>query len=468
MVLVAPAANAHPLGNFSVNRSATLEISRDAVVVRYAIDVAEIPTLQEKTSLDRDRDGILSAREVWRFSQESADDVLGAIDLEADGAPIALEREESFAELLPGSGGLDVLRIEATFAGPLPSPDTTILFSDASAGGRVGWHEVVARAVGGQGLVRSDVPERSPSDELHKYPNDLLSSPINVSEATIEVSPGATGRGAAVDHPISGEGFFGDMSARFTSLVERDLSPGPMLFAIALALAAGGLHALGPGHGKTVMAAYLVGAEGRVRHAVIVGVAVSLMHTASVVLLGLITLWASNVFPPEEVYPWLSLLSGLVVLGLGGWLLKARLRRMDPVGDPHDRQHAHDHSHAHVHAHAHGIEHHHEVASGPSPLTWRGMTAVALSGGLLPSPTALVVLLGAVALHRVALGVTLVAAFSIGLAAALTIVGILVLKARTYASRKLSARTGALLPVLSAAALLAVGVFLTAQATTTF
>jgi ABC-type nickel/cobalt efflux system permease component RcnA len=460
LVVAGPAANAHPLGNFSVNRAASLEISTDGVVLRYAIDMAEIPTLQLRDTIDADGDGKLASSELRHFAEDSADRIDDAVSLDADGEKVQLRRVEARASLAKGSGGLRVLRIAATFTGRLPRAATTIAYADTSSDGRVGWREVVARAVGPQGIVRSDVPETSPSGGLRNYPRDLLSSPLDVTEAQIVVSPGATGGGTPASDPSPGEGILGGFGDRFTSLVEGELSPGFLLAAIALSLGAGALHALGPGHGKTVMAAYLVGAEGRVRHAVVVGIAVSLMHTASVVVLGLVTLWASSLFAPEDVYPWLSFASGVVVLGLGGWLLRARLRKR-----AHDRAHEHGHDHGHTHSHGHA-HHHHHAPGGPSPLSWKGMSAVALSGGLLPSPSALVVLLGAVALHRVALGVTLVGAFSVGLAAALTVVGIVVLKARAFAARRMSARAGAFLPVLSAACLLAVGLFLTAHAAT--
>jgi ABC-type nickel/cobalt efflux system permease component RcnA len=243
--------------------------------------------------------------------------------------------------------------------------------------------------------------------------------------------------------------------------VERDPSAAFTGFAILVALLSGALHALGPGHGKTVMAAYLVGTAGRARHAIAVGAAVSLMHTASVIGLCLVTLWAQNLFAPEAVYPWLSLISGVVVLGLGGYLLATRLR---PRRAGHGHTHSHEH-HGHTHgagdAHSHGPADH---THGHSPVSWRGLGALALSGGLLPSPAALVLLLGAVALGRVAFGLLLVLSFSVGLATALTLIGILVLRARDFAARRFGRRAAATLPVLSAGAILAMGLFLTTRA----
>jgi ABC-type nickel/cobalt efflux system permease component RcnA len=190
------------------------------------------------------------------------------------------------------------------------------------------------------------------------------------------------------------------------------------------------------------------------------------MHTASVVALGLAILGASKLFAPEVVFPWLSLISAVVVLALGTYLLRSRLlararaRTVTAAADAH--QHDHDHGHANDHDHAHS--HSHAPAPGIAPTSWKGLGVIALSGGLLPSPSALIVLLAAVALHRIAFGLVLVGVFSVGLAAALTIVGVLVIKARTYAARRWGESLTNVLPIFSAAAILLIGMFLTAGA----
>jgi ABC-type nickel/cobalt efflux system permease component RcnA len=228
-----------------------------------------------------------------------------------------------------------------------------------------------------------------------------------------------------------------------------------MVLALGLAAVFGALHALGPGHGKTLMAAYLVGAGGRVRQAVAVGGAVAVMHTASVLGLGVVVLTATELFAPERVYPWLGLASGLIALGLGASLLVSRLGAWSGRG-PHDHDHA-----GHGHDAAHGAhEHAHRVPDAP-PLSRRGLTALAVAGGILPSPTALVVLLGAIAVHRVAYGLALIGAFSLGLAGALVVVGILAIRARDLMSRRMSGRVARVLPLASAAAIAVLGLVLT-------
>lgn len=461
---IAEPANAHPLGNFTVNTFSGIEVSTDEVVLRYVVDMAEIPTLQTLQDLGASRGSDIAPNRLADFADGLAPELLSNLTLTADGTDVDLTIDETSAALRPGQGGLDVLRVEAIFTAALTSEDVGLVYSDANYAERVGWREIVAFATGGQGIATTSVPAESVSDELRSYPEDMLSSPLDQTRATITTEPGAPPQGAAtLDDGFDGVDSPGAIGGSFAGLIERDLSPAFLLVAIVLAMGFGALHALGPGHGKTVMAAYLIGTGGRGRHALTVGVAVSIMHTASVVVLGLVTLGASSLFPPEAVYPWLSFISGVVVLALGSWLLSARLRARAASRAHTHRHHEHDHV-----GHDHGLGYHThgptDLEPGTAVLSWKGLTALALSGGLLPSPTALVVLLGAVALNRVAFGVTLVAAFSVGLAAALAIVGVLVLRARAYTQRRFGGRVTSLLPILSAGCLAILGAFLTARA----
>jgi ABC-type nickel/cobalt efflux system permease component RcnA len=245
-----------------------------------------------------------------------------------------------------------------------------------------------------------------------------------------------------------------------------------MSLAVLLAIAFGAIHAMAPGHGKSITAAYLVGAGGRVRQAVIAGIAIASMHTASVIGLGLLILSAEKLFAPERVYPWLGLVSGIVVLGLGSYLLATRARAIgwregfkaaarpdhdhgDAHGDGGEYEHDHDHAHGHTHP---------ELDPSQSLLSKKGLAVLAVSGGMLPSPTALVVLLAAVAIHRVAFGLGLILAFSVGLAAALIGIGIAAIRARDVVSRKMGSGLGRLIPVASASVIILVGAFLVVRA----
>jgi nickel/cobalt exporter len=454
LVLAMPSpAGAHPLGNFTINRFSGLELSTDRVTVHYVVDMAEIPSFQELSRLTGDDRERPSAMELRDYAAAAASRLRGGLFLSADGRRLRLHTDGWRAHLRPGQGGLATLRIEAEFSSALNDDRASISFRDDNYSGRIGWREIIAYGIDGQGIASSTVPRTSISKELTSYPTDMLQSPLNRRAAQVRLQPGTRGsaRGAIEGSRVaSPSALGGSIGSAFASLVDHDLSPAFLLAALALALTAGGLHALGPGHGKSIMAAYLVGTEARVRNAVQVGTAVSLMHTASVVAVGIAILAASRVFAPEQVFPWLSLLSGGVVLLLGAWLLTSRLRS--------ERRHRRAHAHSHSHDHAHDF--HHAIA----PSSWRGLGVIALSGGLLPSPSALVVLLGAVALHRVVFGLVLVGAFSVGLASALTGVGILVIKARSAAKQRLGERLTRLFPVASAMAITAIGFFLTAGA----
>jgi nickel/cobalt exporter len=320
-------------------------------------------------------------------------------------------------------------------------------------------------------LSGSSVPSTSVSHELLAYPSDMLSSPLDVSGASVSFRPGrasvaasSAGRRTTVSgSPIASGG-------RFASLVTRNGMSLPFLVVtFLLALGLGGLHAMGPGHGKTILAAYLVGAGARMRTVVAVGLAVSLMHTASVLVLGAITLYASRFFPPDRVYPWLGVISGVVVLVLGAGLFIVRSRARRRGEDPwhvHGHPHAQEDSHGHAHdAGSGGHRHPEDEARGArGPISRRGLLALAVSGGILPSPTALVVLLASIALHRLAYGLVLIGFFSAGLAAALTAVGLLAIRARSLVSRKLGTRMAGLLPLVSAGLILVAGLVLTTRA----
>lgn len=479
MIIVAATpspAFAHPLGNFTINLASRLEMSPGRVRIGYVVDMAEIPAQQARPDVDEDADDTLSHAELDAWASEAASDIRRRLSLAIDGTPVALRQDCATASEAPGQAGLPVLRLDAGFSGAAPEAGS-VVYRDGNYAGNIGWHEVTAAGVDGVGLDGSTVPARSSSDGLRSYPRDLLSSPLDVREASFTYGPGsseasaspacagASGRSAG---PRPGEAGGG-----FADLVSRsDLGAGVIALSMLLALGFGALHAIGPGHGKTLMAAYLVGADGRPRQAVAVGGAVAVMHTASVLALGVLVLSLERTFPPERVYPWLGLASGLVALGLGAALLVRRLgawanvrrterERRVAAAEPRTSG-AHDHAHGAL-DHGHGSGGHvHPVPDSPV-LSRRGLMALAVAGGILPSPTALVVLLSAVSFQRLAFGLALIAMFSVGLAASLIVVGLLALRARDAVSSRLSTGLGRLIPVLSASVIVVVGVFLTVR-----
>jgi ABC-type nickel/cobalt efflux system permease component RcnA len=259
-------------------------------------------------------------------------------------------------------------------------------------------------------------------------------------------------------------------TAAFTALVgERSLSPGFALVALLLAVGLGAAHALAPGHGKTVMAAYLVGLRGTLRQAATIGATVTLTHTAGVLLLGLV-LTTSRAVASERVYPWLGLGSGLLLAGVGiGLLVRARPGHGHPHPHGHEPHHPHPHGQEPDHPHAHDHDHPGAAAGAGRPLGWRGLVALGLAGGLVPSPSAVVVLLGGIALGQAWFGVALVLAYGLGMAATLTGVGLLLAHLRTRMDRRLRVpagsvlgRIGRLLPAATASVIVLVGLGLAA------
>jgi ABC-type nickel/cobalt efflux system permease component RcnA len=458
ILLLPVAASAHPLGNFTINTSVAIVLVPGAVHMNYVLDMAEIPTLQAMPELDADGDGTVTDGEGSAWADERATRLLAGSTLSVDGEPVALTVSTSDLELLDGQAGLETLRLEASFSAEVPA-EGELAFHDVNFEDRVGWHEITAIGSGGVAIEGSTVPTTSPTDRLRSYPTDLLSGPLDVREAALAFAPGMSASASqATDQRPGSSVRPGVAGGAFADLLDRT---GPMMaLALALAFGFGALHALGPGHGKTLVAAYLVGAGGRARQAAIVGAAVAAMHTASVLALGFLVLTATEVFAPERVYPWLGLASGLIALGLGAGLLFLRLGIRG--ARPHDHgSHASRHRHRpgpepdeeHGHAHPHG-----------RVLSRDGLVALAVAGGILPSPTALVVLLASVALHRVGYGLALLGAFSLGLAATLAAVGGLALRTREVVASRMSGTVGRLLPIASAGAMAGLGLVLTAGA----
>jgi nickel/cobalt transporter (NicO) family protein len=453
VVLSPSTALAHPLGNFTINLASRLEVAPGRVQVGYVVDLAEIPTQQVGPDVDADGDGEASPAELDAWADRTARELVRGLTMTANGAPVALAIQCAAAREAPGQAGLPVLRLEAGYSARVPDRGR-IAYRDRNYAGHVGWHEVTAAGVDGVALEGSSAPARSVSDELRAYPRDLLSSPLDVRSASFSYAQGASEAVASApcsDASPTAGARPGVAGGAFADLVARSGLDGWVIAtSLLLALAFGALHAIGPGHGKTLLAAYLVGAGGRARQAVAVGGAVAVMHTASVLALGLLVLTVERTFPPERVYPWLGLASGLVALGLGAVLLVRRIGAWEEArrANPDDGRAEHGHVHA---------------APNAPVLSRRGLVALAVAGGILPSPTALVVLLSAVSFHRLAFGLTLIAMFSVGLAGALIVVGLVAVRAREAVSHRMSTRAGRLVPLASACVIVAVGAFLTVR-----
>ena len=447
LAVLAPAAMAHPLGNFSINHLSTIKISEDRVDVLYVLDEAEIPTTQQRGD---------SRAEVIRSKQE---ELRERLTLVVDGRRVPLRPLEPKLSFPEGQAGLETTRFEQPLRAGI-SGSERVQLRDETFPDRVGWKAIIAEP--GEGTaVRSTAPSGDPTNGLRRYPEDLLDSPLDRRSASFAVGPGdgtlvaprAEGGKFVATRDSSGEGF---------ARVFEDAAAGQGVLALLLLVAFGwgALHALSPGHGKAMVAAYLIGTRGTARHAVWLGVAVTITHTIGVFALGLVTLALSQYILPEDLYPWLTLISGLMVVTIGVGVLRARFRWA--------RAHSHgqaDHGDHHHHAHGHSHEHPHSHPHGESAVTRRSLIAMGAAAGLIPCPSALVVLLAAIAQHEVALGLLLIVAFSVGLAGTLTGLGLLVVYARRVLPRgRLTGRLATALPAASALAIVAVGCLLTARA----
>ena len=439
-----PAAVAHPLGNFSVNHLAQVRVSNDRVDVRYILDQAEIPTFQERG---------LSGEAVLARKQA---EVAKRLSLTVDGREVTL-RAAGAPTLAhpPGQGGLKTTRVELPLTAAVNHPRDVVV-RDTTFGGRVGWKAIVV--VPGSGTaVRSSVPATDPTNGLRRYPQDLLKSPSDVREAKLGVMPGngtvsaPDGTRIAASKQHSSDtgltGVFSDAAA----------GKGVLLLLLVTAFGWGAVHALSPGHGKTMVAAYLVGTRGTPRHALLLGATVTITHTIGVFALGFVALALSQYVLPEDLYPWLNLVSGALVVIVGISVLRSRFRKR--------KHHHHHHELGHGHAHGHGGSGHGHSHAPPERLSMRGLLALGASAGLIPCPSALVVLLGAVAQGQIALGMILIVAFSLGLAATLVGLGLaVVLAARSVSRLRPPGRLINALPTASALVIVIVGCVLTANA----
>ena len=451
------AAAAHPLGNFSINHQTRVTVSRDRVDLLYILDQAEIPTFQERK---------LSAAETLARKRRAVEENLWLI---VDGKRVSPRAGGRARIAFPrGAGGLQTTRVEIPLT--YRARARRVEVRDLTFLDRVGWADIVA--VPGRGTeVRTAVSTADPTNGMRTYRGITLQEvadqrvgrfDVRAGEGTVTAPAPRDPSGAAAERASSTPARDPERDTKdgFTSVFDNAAS-GEGLFLVMLlaAFGWGALHALSPGHGKAMVAAYLVGTRGRPRHAVALGGIVTVTHTIGVFALGLVTLLLSAYILPEDLFPWLNLAAGLLIVAVGLGILGSRLRWAQQQRDPH---HDHDHDHGHEHDHTHGHDH----ALEP---TWKGLAGMGISAGLIPCPTALVVLLAAISQQQVGLGLVLIVAFSLGLAATIVVLGIVVVTARRAASAlgerfRVPRAAVAALPILSTLLILGVGLALTAQA----
>ncbi len=424
-IALASPAQAHPLGNFTTNQHLGIEVAGDELRLAYVVDMAEIPAFTETKKL---------SPHPARYATTTCEQLTEGLVTTLDGELLGLDAAGATASTPPGDAGVPTLRIECRYTTGVRPGSLTV--ENHNYPDRLGWREMTVTST--DTPVTSDLPAASPSDVLTSYPDD--GSLLDVRTATIEVGSGEIVRQAAAVGTVE----------RLGSMIRLDrFGAGPALAALAAAIALGAGHALAPGHGKTIVAAYLVGTRGTARQAVLLAATTAFSHTIGVAVLGMIIATAASRFDPARLYPYLSVIAGTVVLVIGGRLLWVALRR--------GRHHRHDHEH-HDHRHPH-----------PRPLGWRSVAALGLTGGLVPSASAVVLLLGAVHVGRAWFGVLLVSGFGVGMALALVGSGLLAVAAHRFGWRMFQhrPRTGHLLrwvPGTAAVIVLALGAVMTVAA----
>lgn len=499
-VSFATATLSHPLGNFTVNHFARLNVGFERIGLRYVVDMAEIPAFQELRAADVDGDGSTSGAELEAYLERMAGKYVDGLLLSVDGTRIPLKLTTKKITTPAGAGGLLTLRVECDYEGTAPSAGASgthrLRFENTNHRDRTGWREIVVRSASGTAVFDSSAYGNGVTDEIKAYPEDMLAAPLDERVAELSFARGAAPASTTVLLTRDGRLAGGSRDRLAELIAAPEVTPAVALLGLFIAMALGALHAFSPGHGKTVVGAYLVGSRGTPRHAAFLGLTVTITHTMGVFALGLVTLFASQYVVPERLFPILSFVSGGIVVMIGLSLFVRRLRdalcHAAPAHAHHDHsQHDHvhgDHAHAHEHSHhdhSHPEHSHHDHGSASSaahphvhsyggrahshlppgadgaPVSWRSLLALGISGGLLPCPSALVVLLSAISLHRVGYGLLLVVAFSLGLAATLTAIGL----AFVYAGRfmKLSATASSsrlvrALPAVSAFVIMCIGV----------
>jgi nickel/cobalt transporter (NicO) family protein len=511
---------AHPLGNLSVSHYARLEPFAKGVEVTYALDLAEIPTFELMQS--------------WGVAKETPKDVLQTRAVEQarawvenlvfteNGKPLSPKFESAELAILDGAGGLPVFRITTKLQ--LGAIGGRLEYEDRNYSARAGWREIVIRPGAGADVSKASNGDTDLSQALTAYPQDpgqdpprntrawcewrVAAGPVTqarkpVIEALTESAPPVPAPGARDARPSEAvsTGAVKRKDAISTILRMKDIPWPLMATLLGLAFWFGALHALEPGHGKTMVAAYLVGARGTPKHAMLLGGMVTFTHTISVFILGLGTMFLSRYFMPDRISKILGIVSGLTIIWIGVLLLWRRARSLwghahehehghpHEHGHSHDHGHAHDHEHGHAHDHAHihddGHEHPHEHSPAEhshkhgafththdghththvpdGEISMGSLIALGASGGLVPCPSALILLLSAISLGHVGLGMILLVAFSLGLAIVLMATGMAVLYAKNLIPDR-HGRRGSFfryMPVVSAAAIVVIGVIMT-------
>jgi nickel/cobalt exporter len=374
-----PSADAHPLGNFTINHYAGLEVAPDGVGIDYVLDMAEIPAFQEINQLDTNHNRKAEPVETVQYPDKKCLEVNSHLELLINKQPSALKAVKTAVEFPPGVGGLATLRLSCNFQAPmeLVGANQLVEFEDKYYPQRLGWREITVAASGVP--IHGNFTSSSISNRLRDYPNDLLSSPLDQHRLAFQLNPSlASSEPALLPSVKSANRLDNALTGRsndvFTNLItQENYNFLTILVALAIAFFWGGLHALSPGHGKTIVGAYLVGSRSKAQHALFLGLITTITHTSGIFALGLVTLGTSQFILTEQLYPWLSILSGVLVTVIG---LNLLISRWQGTQLPHSHDHVHSHQHSHDQHHHHHHDHNHvdhehsHLPSAGSSLSW--------------------------------------------------------------------------------------------------
>jgi nickel/cobalt transporter (NicO) family protein len=455
------AAMAHPMGNFSVNHYSRLHFGRSGVELTYVMDLAEIPTFQLQGS------GTVDAAKL-------AKEWVSKLTLTREGQPVGWQIRSVASKASDGAGGMPVLRVVVTADAPVDAGK--VVYDDGNFPGRAGWKEIVVDHEPDALLHSASRGSQDLSKALTIYPTDPSVTPPQDLEATVDWAPApiVTATAAVAPAPAATSSFAqqqpsapgsvvrGDFLSRM--LQRRSLGWRLMLLCVAAAFGLGAMHAMSPGHGKTIVAAYLVGSRGTLKHAGLLGLVVTFTHTFTVFLLGLGVLFFQQYVVPEKIIPVLGAMSGLSIVVVGLSLLYRRTRSLLSGGHEHHHHHQdHEHSHGAGFAHTHDGSTHSHMMEGD--ITPGSLIALGVGGGLVPCPSALILMLSAIALGRPGFGLVLLFGFSAGLALVLIGIGAMALYARHLLpdSRRASNHPAVrLIPVFSSVVVIVLGLTITA------
>jgi ABC-type nickel/cobalt efflux system permease component RcnA len=478
--LLAAVLTAHPMGNFSVNHYARIEVGPHGATVRYVLDLAEIPSFELLQKWNLEASSPRAALEA-KAAEEARAFVKG-LEFRVNGRSVEphFDKTELFTDT--GAGAMPVMRIATRLSLGIAAGE--LEYGDRNYAGRAGWKEIVIAAAPGASIAKATGDDADRSQGLTAYPQDptvqppqdlhakltwtTSTTPVSQQKAPeiapAEKAPAAPNTGAVPPgQDAPGTVVRGDYLSQL--LRRGELGTGVILLGMCVAFGLGAMHALSPGHGKTIVAAYLVGNRGTFKHAIFLGAMVTFTHTFSVFCLGLATLYLYKDVLPDNVIRWMGAISGLSIVWIGAMLLYKRARGLHGHTHSHDHHHhghSHDHAHGHDHDHDHGPHGHSHRPEGE--ITMGSLIALGASGGLVPCPSALVLLLSSIALGRVALGLLLLVGFSLGLAAVLMGIGLIVLYAKNLLPDSKTASQNAafrVIPVLSAAVIVCLGLLMT-------